>query len=352
MSKILLIGDLHLKNTKNELYSKQYSEWLHNMQIYVINKILEVIDDRGIKEVIDLGDILDKSVLDGNVIYYLSYLLSSLQDRDVKVRLIDGNHTKVSNSKDNHYLLYDKLKPYLETYGAEVIEYDIDTELDALFVSHKHISKLETYKRKHKYLFSHIRLSNGDLFSDEIDIKPILKKFDTVFLGDIHSSLDMYDSKVIYTNSALDVKFERGNSTTPRTVLVLDSAKGESERVTILDKQYRKKVLDFDSVEAFEAELDAILKDTTNYYRIVVTDFTSNLYKVKRKVYNNILLETVKKETKSSKAKELADEIVNSLKSETVLGGFKQYCLNQNTRSDLAPYIESKLAEYENSKGD
>lgn len=83
--KILHLSDLHLGKKVNE-----YS--MLNDQQYILNQILNIIDNENLDCIIIAGDIYDKSVPSAEAIQVFDSFLFSLSERKLSVFVISGNH--------------------------------------------------------------------------------------------------------------------------------------------------------------------------------------------------------------------------------------------------------------------
>lgn len=337
----LLIGDWHLKASTN--MPKPYQQWEQKMMMESVNKMLEIASS--VDEVYLMGDIFDTINIDREL-YYLGTFLGWCQDNEKKVLIFDGNHERIGGNQDKDYLLNDRMKEYLELYGCEVVDWKEDK--DAIFASHKVISKLETCRKKKKYLFSHIRTAESkDKWTNEIDIENMLERFETIFLGDLHGEYEKFDGKVIYTNSPIDTKFDEVNSNTKRGVIILNDD-GSWKRVYTLTDKYRKCVKKYNTVADFIADVENLEKDTQNFYKAKVYDIAPKLASIKKRQYNNIIIEPYKIEISADETiKQMKSEAVAMLKSSTIQEDFWEFVGSTNDRAELEPYIDNIRGQLE-----
>jgi len=189
--KILFVSDIHLKLRKEAEFEKNRFE-----------KLFDFIEQQEVDVVILGGDIFDfkNPTLDEISVFYEN-VLKLPQD----VIVISGNHETI----DNETSTFTKLPQFGFKYydiTEEPLEYK---NYHLYFVSHHNIKKIKNLKTKsthYNVLFSHIR-SNIGMIKQEIDVRRISKKFDQVFLGDIHIQYDPFDN-VHYCGSPYTIQFE------------------------------------------------------------------------------------------------------------------------------------------------
>jgi hypothetical protein len=92
---------------------------------------------------------------------------------------------------------------YKNKYNINVIDYkEIGQDL---YCGHGHISKLETLTKKYRYVFSHIRSTDGSnkFITDEINMASLKVNAKKVFLGDIHMNLEF--DNIIYVGQSTKI---------------------------------------------------------------------------------------------------------------------------------------------------
>ena len=83
--KLLHLADLHIGKSLGEFD-------LYEDQIYILNQILGIIEERSVDGVLIAGDVYDKSVPSEKAVTLLDYFIRSLAERHIKTFLISGNH--------------------------------------------------------------------------------------------------------------------------------------------------------------------------------------------------------------------------------------------------------------------
>ena len=295
MSKVLLNGDQHYK----EFDSKRpnYSSWQYEMSKYCIDFQLEYIKNNNIDKVYCLGDMLDNYGTSDITLSLVDRFwggVTSINDKIEKV-IINGNH-ELSKTAQNRIYYWTVMKDYYkEKYNLNVYDFeevkDTNGETD-LFCGHNNIHKLQNLRKKYRYIFSHLRTSDGNAFySDEINMtvpKACAKK---VYLSDIHSNLE-YDN-VVYTGASTFTHFpsydEEDDLSSIPSFIVIDTKKGTHERVYIFNKdsKYQKKLrhIKLEDLENLEEVIDEIRQDNLNnkaFYKLRIYGKKFMLDKIKR----------------------------------------------------------------------
>lgn len=83
--KLLHLGDLHLGKSLADFDLREDQE-------YMLNQLLQIIEEEGVDGVLICGDVYDKSVPSEGATKMLDYFLSSLARRNVHTYMISGNH--------------------------------------------------------------------------------------------------------------------------------------------------------------------------------------------------------------------------------------------------------------------
>lgn len=83
--KMMHIGDLHLGKSLGDFDLKDDQE-------YMLNQLLNIVDDQSVDAVLIAGDVYDKAIPSEAATRMLDYFLSSLAKRQVYTYMISGNH--------------------------------------------------------------------------------------------------------------------------------------------------------------------------------------------------------------------------------------------------------------------
>ena len=83
--KLLHVGDLHLGKSLGDFDLKEDQE-------YMLNQLLEIVDQHCVDAVLIAGDVYDKAIPSEAATRMLDYFLNSLAGRNVSVFMVSGNH--------------------------------------------------------------------------------------------------------------------------------------------------------------------------------------------------------------------------------------------------------------------
>ena len=235
MNKVLLLGDLHFGH-KNIKYTKKYFK----------TELFPYIEENNIKEVICLGDILDKrKTIDFTVLRDLKEFLSFFENNGIHFYTIAGNHDTYYKStsdivgiqqlfEDSQYIQIITSPIELEIYNTkfDMIPWINDSNKQEIleFISHN-ISK-------DKYLCGHLELAGIDvngiiLQNGQIDIKN-LSGYKKVFSGHYHIPSEL--NNVIYVGTPYELTF--ADAYRPKRIQILDTDTGDIEDVYTKFKLY------------------------------------------------------------------------------------------------------------------
>lgn len=232
--KILHLSDLHLGKRVNE-----YS--LLEEQEYILNKIINIIDDECPQVIIIAGDVYDRSVPSAEAVRLFDDFLVKLSQRELQVFVISGNHDsperiafgnrlmyssgiymssvyngKVEpvalsddNGKVNFYML-----PFIKPINVRRFFPDetIESYTDAIRVAIANMN-VDNSKRNiiitHQFVTGASRSDSEDINiggSDNIDVN-VFKNFDYVALGHIHGPQNVGSERVRYCGTPLKYSF-------------------------------------------------------------------------------------------------------------------------------------------------
>ena len=294
MSKTLLISDTHLKPYNENNHN--LSLWEKNSQKFALNKIINIIKERGITKIIHLGDLLESYFPKDFELEIVDYFFSNIP-KGVEFIIISGNHELNRDSTKRTYY-WDFMKEfYKEKYG--IVVYDYNEIGQDLYCSHKHISKLEALTKKYRYVFSHIRSSNvsNKFITDEINMASLKVNAKKVFLGDIHQNLE-YDN-VIYVGQStwsnfLNIKYEDDFDKYVPSVIILQEDSDKYERLALFERNspYQKKYKEiifeeFDSLSEIADMIEKDFNENKNFYKIRIMAKKFMIEKV-REIFKNL----------------------------------------------------------------
>ena len=213
--KIMHLSDLHLGKRVNEFS-------MIEDQTYILNEIINIIDEQKPKVIILAGDIYDKPIPPAEAVELFDDFLYKLSKRNLYVFIISGNHDSAERIAFGSRL-FDKSGIYLSpVYNGKILPIPVDDECGDInfymlpFIKPVHVRRffpdasISTYtdalntvitdmnidstKRNilitHQFVTGSSRTESEDVSvggSDNVD-SDIFKDFDYVALGHIHRS--------------------------------------------------------------------------------------------------------------------------------------------------------------------
>lgn len=139
--KLMHLGDLHLGKSLGDFD-------LTGDQEYILNQLLEIIDNNSIDAVLIAGDVYDKSIPSEAATRMLDYFLSNLAKRNVYTYMISGNHD--SDERLNYgRSLFESNSIYITTkYDGKLSKHTLkvhDEEVDVYLLPFVKASQVRHY---------------------------------------------------------------------------------------------------------------------------------------------------------------------------------------------------------------
>lgn len=244
--KIMHLSDLHLGKRVNEFS-------MIEDQTYILNEIINIIDEQKPKVVILAGDIYDKPIPPAEAVELFDDFLYKLSKRNLYVFIISGNHDSAERIAFGSRL-FDKSGIYLSpVYNGKILPISVDDECGDInfymlpFIKPVHVRRflpdasISTYtdalntvitdmninnaKRNilitHQFVTGSSRTESEDVSvggSDNVDAD-IFKYFDYVALGHIHRSQSCGSEYIRYCGTPLKYSFSESKDTKSITVI-------------------------------------------------------------------------------------------------------------------------------------
>lgn len=354
--KIMHLSDLHLGKRVNEFSMLED-------QIYILNEIINIIDEQKPKVIILAGDIYDKPIPPADAVELFDDFLYKLSKRNLYVFIISGNHDSAERiafgsrlfDKSGIYLSpvykgkispiciddkYGKINFYMLPFIKPVHvrrffpDAEVYTYTDALstVISDMHIDTAQkNILITHQFVTGSSRTESEDISvggSDNVDAD-IFKGFDYVALGHIHRSQCCDSEYIRYCGTPLKYSFSESK---------------DIKSITMLDIKEKGNIkLDFipltplrDMVEIKGSYNELMLKSfyentslTDDYVHITLTDEEDipDVITKLRVVYKNIMkLDYDNQRTKKSSEINL----INDMDSKSPLELFDTFYELQN----------------------
>ena len=245
--KIMHLSDLHLGKRVNEFSMLED-------QIYILNEIINIIDEQKPKVIILAGDIYDKPIPPAEAVEIFDDFLYKLSKRNLYVFIISGNHdsaeriafgsrlfdksgiylSPVYNGKISPICIDDKygkvnfyMLPFIKPVHVRRFfpDAEIYTYTDALstVISDMHIDTAQkNILITHQFVTGSSRTESEDVSvggSDNVDAD-IFKDFDYVALGHIHRSQCCDSEYIRYCGTPLKYSFSESKDI--KSIAMLD----------------------------------------------------------------------------------------------------------------------------------
>ncbi len=242
------ISDLHIGKRFNEFS-------LYEDQEYILEKIINIIDENSVEGLIIAGDVYDKSVPSGEAVTLLDNFLVAIAKRRIPVFIISGNHdsgerlafggrlldvsgiyiSPVYNGEVYHVTLDDKfgkiniyMLPFIKPsnvkryYENEINSYTdaIKTVIDSMNIEENERNILIT----HQFVTGATRSESEDISvggSDNVDAS-VMKMFDYVALGHIHKPRTCGEDYIRYSGTPLKYSFSEAGDKKSVTIIELN----------------------------------------------------------------------------------------------------------------------------------
>lgn len=253
--RLMHLADLHIGKRVNEFSMLED-------QVYILKKIINIIDEQQIDTVIIAGDVYDKAIPSGEAVELFDDFLVRLATRKLKVLVISGNHdsaeriafggrlmqtsgiymSPVYNGEVKPIVLEDEfgtinfyLLPFIKPAHVRRCypDADIETYTDALKVA---IDNMSINLDERNVLITHQFVSGATTSdseelsvggSDNVDAS-VFKDFDYVALGHIHRPQKCGSEYIRYSGTPLKYSFSEANH--QKSVTIIDfKAKDELE---------------------------------------------------------------------------------------------------------------------------
>ena len=244
--KIMHLSDLHLGKRVNEFS-------MIEDQTYILNEIINIIDEQKPKVIILAGDIYDKPIPPAEAVELFDDFLYKLSKRNLYVFIISGNHDSAERIAFGSRL-FDKSGIYLSpVYNGKILPISVDDECGDInfymlpFIKPVHVRRffpdasISTYtdalntvitdmnidstKRNilitHQFVTGSSRTESEDVSvggSDNVD-SDIFKDFDYVALGHIHRSQSCGSEYIRYCGTPLKYSFSESKDAKSITVI-------------------------------------------------------------------------------------------------------------------------------------
>lgn len=371
------LADLHLGKRVNGFSMMEDQE-------YILNRILEIMEEEQPDGLLIAGDVYDKTIPPAEAVRLMDDFLTAVAAKHVPVFLISGNHdsaervafghqlmqgsgiwiSPVYDGTIRHHTLEDRwgevniyLVPFLRPSvvrsffpDAEIGDYTdaLGTILEGL--------QLDTSKRNvvlaHQFVTAagaqpetcdSEQLSVGGL--DRVD-GSVFSPFDYTALGHLHGPQRVGSETIRYAGSPLKYSFSELHQKKSVTVAELRE-KGETE-IRQIPLQPRREMIELrGTFEEILAEARQKGEPQTDYYHMILTDETDVVDALSRlrEFYPNImLLDYDNRRTRSQKEVEQLDRVEERTPGELFAALYEQQN-GQEMQPDQKEYLEGLIRE-------
>lgn len=375
--KLMHLADLHLGKRVNGFSMMEDQE-------YILNRILEIMEEEQPDGLLIAGDVYDKTIPPAEAVRRMDDFLTAVAEKHVPVFLISGNHdsaervafghqlmqgsgiwiSPVYDGTIRHHTLEDRwgevniyLIPFLRPSVVRSFFPDVEIEdyTDALRTIIEDL-QLDTSKRNvvlaHQFVTAagalpetcdSEQLSVGGL--DRVD-GSVFSPFDYTALGHLHGPQRVGSETIRYAGSPLKYSFSELHQKKSVTVAEL-RAKGETE-IRQIPLQPRREMIELRGT--FEEILEEARKKgelQTDYYHMILTDETDVVDALSRlrEYYPNImLLDYDNRRTRSQKEVEQLDRVEERTPGELFAALYEQQN-GQEMDSDRKEYLDGLIRE-------
>lgn len=371
------LADLHLGKRVNGFSMMEDQE-------YILNRILEIMEEEQPDGLLIAGDVYDKTIPPAEAVRLMDDFLTAVAAKHVPVFLISGNHdsaervafghqlmqgsgiwiSPVYDGTIRHHTLEDRwgevniylvpfLRPsvvrsffpdaeigdYTDALGTIIEDLQLDTSRRNVVLAHQFVTAAgalpETCDSE--------QLSVGGL--DRVD-GSVFSPFDYTALGHLHGPQRVGSETIRYAGSPLKYSFSELHQKKSVTVVEL-RAKGETE-IRQIPLQPRREMTELRGT--FEEILEEARKKgepQTDYYHMILmdeTDVVDALSRLREYYPNIMLLDYDNRRTRSQKEVEQLDRVEERTPGELFAALYEQQN-GQEMDSDRKEYLDGLIRE-------
>lgn len=375
--KLLHLADLHLGKRVNGFSMMEDQE-------YILNRILEIMEEEQPDGLLIAGDVYDKTIPPAEAVRRMDDFLTAVAEKHVPVFLISGNHDSAERVAFGHQLMqgsgiwispvYDgtirhhtlgdrwgevniylipflrpsvvrsffpdvEIEDYTDALRTIIEDLQVDTSRRNVVLAHQFVTAAgalpETCDSE--------QLSVGGL--DRVD-GSVFSPFDYTALGHLHGPQRVGSETIRYAGSPLKYSFSELHQKKSVTVAEL-RAKGETE-IRQIPLQPRREMIELrGTFEEILAEARQKGEPQTDYYHMILTDETDVVDALSRlrEYYPNImLLDYDNRRTRSQKEVEQLDRVEERTPGELFAALYEQQN-GQEMDSDRKEYLDGLIRE-------
>lgn len=371
------LADLHLGKRVNGFSMMEDQE-------YILNRILEIMEEEQPDGLLIAGDVYDKTIPPAEAVRRMDDFLTAVAAKHVPVFLISGNHdsaervafghqlmqgsgiwiSPVYDGTIRHHTLEDRwgevniyLIPFLRPSVVRSFFPDVEIEdyTDALRTI---IEDLQVDTSQRNVVLAHQFVTAAGALPETCDSEQlsvgglarvdgsVFSPFDYTALGHLHGPQRVGSETIRYAGSPLKYSFSELHQKKSVTVVEL-RAKGETE-IRQIPLQPRREMIELrGTFEEILAEARKKGEPQTDYYHMILTDETDVVDALSRlrEYYPNImLLDYDNRRTRSQKEVEQLDRVEERTPGELFAALYEQQN-GQEMDSDRKEYLDGLIRE-------
>lgn len=375
--KLMHLADLHLGKRVNGFSMMEDQE-------YILNRILEIMEEEQPDGLLIAGDVYDKTIPPAEAVRLMDDFLTAVAAKHVPVFLISGNHdsaervafghqlmqgsgiwiSPVYDGTIRHHTLEDRwgevniylipfLRPsvvrsffpdaeigdYTDALQTIIQELPLDASKRNVVLAHQFVTAAEALPET----CDSEQLSVGGL--DRVD-GSVFSPFDYTALGHLHGPQRVGSETIRYAGSPLKYSFSELHQKKSVTVAEL-LEKGETE-IRQIPLQPRREMIELrGTFEEILAEARKKGEPQTDYYHMILTDETDVVDALSRlrEFYPNImLLDYDNRRTRSQKEVEQLDRVEERTPGELFAALYEQQN-GQEMQPDQKEYLDGLIRE-------
>lgn len=371
------LADLHLGKRVNGFSMMEDQE-------YILNRILEIMEEEQPDGLLIAGDVYDKTIPPAEAVRRMDDFLTAVAAKHVPVFLISGNHDSAERVAFGHQLMqgsgiwispvYDgtirhhtledrwgevniylipflrpsvvrsffpdvEIEDYTDALRTIIEDLQVDTSRRNVVLAHQFVTAAGALPKT----CDSEQLSVGGL--DRVD-GSVFSPFDYTALGHLHGPQRVGSETIRYAGSPLKYSFSELHQKKSVTVAEL-RAKGETE-IRQIPLQPRREMIELrGTFEEILAEARKKGEPQTDYYHMILTDETDVVDALSRlrEYYPNImLLDYDNRRTRSQKEVEQLDRVEERTPGELFAALYEQQN-GQEMDSDRKEYLDGLIRE-------
>lgn len=356
--KFLHLSDLHIGKRVNEFS-------MIEDQIYILDQILEIVDEKKPDAVIIAGDVYDKSMPTIEGVSLFNDFLSKLYQRDLSIFIVSGNHDSAERLNFGNQILKDNriyiggtfdgvlskvsledsygvvnfyLLPFVKPANVSVFYGEISNYHDAVYTV---IDKSGIDRETRNILVAHQFVTSNGASPERCDSEQIslggldnvdvsaFDAFDYVALGHIHRAQKIGREQIRYAGSPLKYSFSEVNHNKSVTLVTLNEKEKFSYELIPLIPLRDLRIIKGPIEKLIDPEFYS-QGNTKDYIHATITN-EEEIYDAigqLRRVYPNIM--KLEFENSKTRKNDEAKTSAQTIASKNPLELFEEFYENQN----------------------